>query len=862
MIVESKVNKTRILQINLIVALVGGIGVLIMLTRSSSEKESAVIFGYSPYRAALLAGVVALLAILGFVLRRSMRQDFWRSPLGGSVDVLLYRSGGAVSAILVGVSYVILFSSQSILGDLAPFAERLYPIALWLGLLALQISVQILFVERLAPSTLTMMRVLAPGTIVALILTMSIVLFIVITKIGLTPDADYWQGPGIPILFYQVMLACAAGMALSALENTINQRFAFAPKHADWFLCILLWVGAFLSWSTFPVSPSYGSLAPRPPNFQSYPFADALLFDINAQNYWIGISIPNDFWEKPFYSFFLALLHGIAGQNYDLLILLQVAVFALNPALLFLIVRLVVNRPAGLIAGVLLIFRELNGLSLSNVVLVSHTKLLMSDIFAMELILLLTLLLIYWIRETDQHRILPLIIGGVFGFLVLTRGHALLLIPFIALAVWLNKRSKDWARKLFEPALLFVLGLFLVLGVWVWRNYEIMGKFALQNPVSTYTTQIARLYSLNPFENPKRLPNETDEAYYDRIQSQPLDFLLEHPRVVAGFVSAHYFHNAIYSYLYLPQSLYLETPTEFVRRAPYWSDWLGELSSEARWFLLLNLLLLSGGIAVTWNKSRGLLALPLLLGIGYNLSVSIGRLSGWRLIQPVDWVTLIFYSAGLMQLAEILRARSLAPAGSSDVDHRPESSAGNRTGRLQWGGVLTVSLVLIGISLGLTKGQLLTRTRYLETTTDALLLEYRESAGSVNSILSISEVEAFTLQKGAIALHGRGLYPSYLPKDEGESNHFFLAFAPRPFKRLVFQLIGPTEIGVVLPLAEKPEYFPSGADVTVFGCYKDNPFSGLPGYVDALIVVVQSEPPLIYTRTPAQPLVCPFPEIN
>ncbi|MCI0553591.1 MAG: hypothetical protein L0287_21805, partial [Anaerolineae bacterium] len=87
-----------------------------------------------------------------------------------------------------------------------------------------------------------------------------------------------------------------------------------------------------------------------------------------------------------------------------------------------------------------------------------------------------------------------------------------------------------------------------------------------------------------------------------------------------------------------------------------------------------------------------------------------------------------------------------------------------------------------------------------------------------------------------------------------------LAFAPRPNTRLVFQLIGPTEIGVVLPLTKRVEYFPSGADVTVIGCFAGNQISSWPGYVDALMVIVESDPPVTYMREPMPELACPLPE--
>ncbi|MCC6298094.1 MAG: glycosyltransferase family 39 protein [Anaerolineales bacterium] len=860
-------QKVIILRLSLSFTFIEGLFVLWNYLAAPSEAETVVFLQYSTLRLALLLVVfLSVLAILP-LLGATFKSNWNDGKLGKFVDSLWDRQ--IIFWILLalgGLTYFLLFASPQILGPFASYRERLHSILVWFALIVIQFTVSSFFIKGRDARLFQRYRSSLVPSGVALLLLVLFLAFVALTKLGLTPDADYWQGPGVPLLFYQVIIAWLIGMSLFSVKNILDFQLPFklkpfAEKYRESIICLILWTLAFTAWASYPVKPSYGSLSPTPPNFQSYPFGDALLFDINAQAYWIGIPIPNDFWEKPFYSFFLAVLHGIAGQDYELLVRLQVAVFALNPVLLYLIVRLLVNRPAGLIAGTLLIFREINALALSNVVLVSHSKLLMSDIFAMGLVLLLTLCLLFWARKPGQHRSMPLVIGGVFGALVLTRGHALLLLPFIGAAIWLLNTQKDRLRSLLEPALLSGLGLFLVLGGWVWRSYEMTGKISFQNPISTYTTQIARLYSLNPTENPARLPGEDDEAYYNRIKSQPLEFLLAHPLEVARFVSAHSFHNLIFSYLYLPQSAQIETPVEFVKESPFWSAWEGALPNESKGFLALNLVLLSVGIAVAWKSSRRLSLIPLFLFVGYNLSVSIGRLSGWRLIQPVDWVTLVFYSAGLVQFGKIIRSVYTEKERSPKNDNPDAATEKSPVGALNWGWIIVISLLFAAISWGVTQGHVLSKPRYPELTTEVLILEYEKLSTALNLEISADDLQEFAHSDDFVAYYGRGLYPSYLPVEQGELNYFFLEFAPRPYKRLVFHLIGPSEIGVVLPMKNRPEYFPSAADVMAFGCFTQNQFiSDLPGYVDALLVVVKLDPPIIYTRDPMPELTCPLDE--
>jgi hypothetical protein len=171
-----------------------------------------------------------------------------------------------------------------------------------------------------------------------------------------------------------------------------------------------------------------------------------MIYDANAQAFFIGNPIPSDFTQKPFYSFFLVLLHALAGQNYGHIIQLQVAFYAFIPIIGYLLVKEISTRPAGWIAAILVILRERNSLSLANVIQVSHSKLLMGDVFAMGLMMLLVLFTIQWLRNSDQHRLLPMIIGGVLGIFVLSRLNSIVLFPFILFS-WLICRKSEQQQE-------------------------------------------------------------------------------------------------------------------------------------------------------------------------------------------------------------------------------------------------------------------------------------------------------------------------------------------------------------------------------------------------------------------------------
>ena len=295
----------------------------------------------------------------------------------------------------------------------------------------------------------------------------------------------------------------------------------------------------------------------------------------------------------------------------------------------------------------LVILRERNGIALSNVIEVSHAKLLMSDVFTMGLMALMLWLLIRWIRKPDLHRSAPFVVGGLVALLTLTRGHPIVLFPVIGcILLFLAPRPALRWRSI----LLLTAGLVLPLVPWFWRNYQAMGKVAFQNPVSPYSANVAGLYSMTPLLASPRTFNETDSAYYERLQKQIVQFVVEHPAELVRFISAHYAHNAVFSYVYLPHSFAIETVRTYVKTEPFWHQWQGSFSNQGRVLLALNIVVLSLGLGRAWRDVKWYAFIPILVGIGYNLSIAVGRLSGWRFILPADWTTMIHYARHLIQL--------------------------------------------------------------------------------------------------------------------------------------------------------------------------------------------------------------------
>ncbi|HET9913691.1 MAG TPA: hypothetical protein VFQ13_17495 [Anaerolineales bacterium] len=753
------------------------------------------------------------------------------------------------------IAYGLLFLSDHQLGSLASYRGRLLPIFLWLAVLAVQFLLSAIYIQGINPEVSRDHRSMLRASLVIFILFGLLTLGIRLTRIGLTPDEVYWQGPGTPILLQQVFLAILAGAFFDLLIERTN--FGRSARF-DAIVSVVLWGLTCIIWLNQSADLTWFSMKPTAPNYQSYPFSDALVYDHAAREYLIGKPISSDFWVKPLYAFFLTGLHVFAGENYTLLTSLQVIFLAVIPVFAYLLIVRLGSRTAGLIMALLLMLREHNALMLSNVIQVSHVKLLLSDVFAMGLMVLLLWAFFHWGEKPGERRVMPLVLGGILSLLVLTRGHPIFLLPFLLCAVYLG--PVPHFRLRWEAVVLTFLGFLIALLPWLWRNYELTGKLAFQFTDSPYSAQISNLYSstprpLDPEDLPPRYSGESDSAYYDRLQKQAIRFTLDHPDQVAEFISAHYFHNLIFSYIYLPHSFRIEGIKDYVKTEPFWNFWQGNLSTEGQVLFFINLSMVALGFGYLWKQHKHLTLVPLFFGVGYNLSVSIGRLSGWRLILPADWITLIYYAAGLTQFYHLLQAFVNREVSPTPQEHRT-SDIIHPLKRLP---LIGFTLFFLTLSMALTKGHILFSQRYPDKSVSQLKEDYNKAANIIPSLIPSSLLDDFLKTDGAVIVYGQAQNPSFLVSDQEELKgvwsvfYFWPHYRPQPFSRVIFNLSGPKSAGVVLPMESPPSSFPDGADVIVIGCWAES------GEINALAVLIQGEMPTHYLSEPFPAPTCSVP---
>ncbi len=829
----------KVLRFNLGCTFVEGLLVVSKYIQTPSESDAAVLLGFSFLRLSILLALALVLVLTVYLFISSKRPAWWEVMPGKFVVQVFERPEMFwLLTPVLALLYFLVFSTDAYLGFMAGYRGRLLPILIWFVFVASQWLLSWLYMQTLDFHFLENFRLVLIPAGIAFLLIFVVIGFISASHIGLTADAVYWQKAGVPILFAQLVLMIAMAGMLHLFFTKFN-----IPDHKkiDLLIFIVLWVVAFTIWMGQPARPSYNSLKPAPPNFQSYPFGDAMRYDLVAQEFLIGKPIPADFLAKPLYSFFLSVLHLIAGQNFDGIIMLQVAVLAFIPSLMYLLTRNLGGRLSGIIAAFLIIVRELNAIQLSNVIQVSHVKLLLSDALAMGNMMLLIWLMVQWLEKPSSRRALPIAVGGAMGLLIILRGHPVLIAPVLFLIVFIYLRKNGFLLR--DGLWKITVGLLLVMLPWFWHTYDLTGRWAFQDDTSSLR--------LDAFAQSYAASTDTGSASYGQFEAQVFQHVLTHPVEVARFVSAHYFHNIVFSYVFLPQSLQIESLRSYVNRLPFWGTWHGELDIESRFLMLIHSSVLALGFGAAWKKTKGLTFIPVILGAAYNLSVAVTRRSGWRFIQPADWVTLVFYAIGIIQFILMLSSlvkRSVDIQADQRVD--VDGSAISVPSRQSYA---SVSLPFFFIAIALVMGHKAFPTSYLAKNSNEVIRMYLDASQQSSGLDSV-KIGQFMQHEGATIIYGKVLYPVYFKSKDGALNHLFPNFAPKPYGRIVFYVIGSEPAGVILPIDSRPSILPDGADVIVLGCKTKD------GNIDALAVVLSGEVPATYQRDPMPELTCPLPE--
>ena len=825
---------------------VSSAAVLWSLLSSPSEAERAILLGLSLPRLLIALGLFITLILFVSVAMKAFTDQVWAEQF---IDKWFVGKGysrvvGWLSGISFGLGWIGWFLPEYRMGQFVNYWIRVQPLMIFV-LFASLATLMVFFRVHLKNWNPAIFRLGLPLFTICL-LGLGILFY---SGFGVVSADDFWNVTGVPILSGQLILVITAGILFSYFGSQ------WKSHRADFLICIFIYIITASLWAGAPLRESFLMRGPYPPNFDFYPFADAAAFDAASQFALIGQNffiLNSLFFERPLYLGFLAYLHSWLGQDYQLLMAVQAAVFAILPVFIYLIGRSFDIRSVGFTASLVAMLRGLNSIAGSNLMDTAGPKTMLTDFPTAIGIAMITWLICEWLQAPDSRKHYVVWIGGAVGFTLMLRTNALILLVFIPLFAlfWFSAKWKQWLFSSF----LILLGLVSITLPWEIRNFLLGGT--MYEPIVTKFQNVIKTRYQFPMEPDSSIPQNLWPGWITLKDTQAVIAVPQDKPAgtdhlpcdsVICFSTNHFLHNIVTSILVFPTSPMLDDLRHLIReRNPYWqTDWDGSLTATAAFFLSLNLFFITLGISLAWREKHLLGLAPLAIFAAYNLSNGLARTSGGRYLVPTDWILIFYYLLGLFHVIGWV-ANSLGKTWNV-FDTRAEPKIPNS--KLSLSKVLGAFVVLFLFGSLIPLSEHLSLPRYqnidpVETLADKHLLI--EQAG-----LHLDELDTFLQYPDAKILVGRVLYPRYYKANQGEFVNAFYPYQNLGFPRTAFKLVGPVgESSIVLP-GNVPASLAQASDVLVLGCKMQN-------YVDALIVIALGENGTAYARQPEAPLECPL----
>ena len=819
---------------------------------SRSEPGSAVFLGLSIPR--LFFSFVLLITFIFFasITIRALKDQGWAERTleewfgGGRFSQVTAWFGG----ISLGLGWIGCFLPSYRVGTFANYWISLRPIMIFVLFVGLA-TLAVIAIKRirLGIHDLKISKTHYPMLLLFLasLLMLGLMFY---SGFGIRMFDDFWYGAGVPILVPQLILVIFFGILFLHFEKR------FKREQLDIIIILLVYIATAILWAHEPLQGSFLFLGPQPPNHVLYPFADAAIFDSASQFALIGQGILNgQSYERSLYSSFLVYLHMMAGQDYETLMAIQAGIFAVFPALLYLIGRSLNIRVVGFAAAIFAMFRGINAIAASNMIDLASPKMILTDFPAAIGLAVIILLTYEWLKSPAQKSYYPLWIGGAIGFAFILKTNILVLLVFIPLYAFFRlwPDQKRWLLSSF----LIIIGMITITLPWELRNQS-RGGVLYGSYLAKFQFVIQQRY-LSPPEPDSSLPQPNKQGL-SFLSFKSTNTILEMSRnsttvtrdtrlctAVFCFAPNHFLHNIVTSVLVLPTSPQMDDLKHTVKKAyPYWRpDWDGHFSAPALFFFVLNIFFILLGVSIAWNKLHVPGLTPLAVFIFYNISSGLARTSGGRYIVPIDWIISTYFLLGVFQVI-VWFANAIGinwELFPSSVKH--DSSQSRPSHNLS--NAILILAALLGLGSLIPLSESFQQPRYQHIDVKQVLMEHKQTVNGAG--ISMSDIDLFLKNKNAELLIGRILYPRYYPIDRGEI--FLYPYVTMGFPRTAFTLIGPHgDQGVVLP-GDAPKYFPHAADALVLGCKEEK-------YLDALAVIILDDSGAIYTRSPTSDLQCPL----
>lgn len=806
--------------------IIQGIAAAAWLLLIPKEAGNAEFLGYSFRRLALLVPILGLAGVAGIGQIALRKRTAWMECIADEKCRTKFARPAVVLGFLMAFlswSFAFFFHFMRFFEDIGAYI-RLLPIVVYVFLVGLEI---ILFVilswlgGRENKNRLILKALSGKAVWIALAVLFAGWVLVEITGLGKKPEFVSISSLGVPLLegqiWYMVGLVVLILCLLNAWSRLPGKDGSKRKLDPDLLVCVALWALALLLWMSLPL-PRHNYFAPRalPPNYSIYPFSDAEQYDMNSLWVWKG-SIKDTVISKPLYVVFLSILHALVGLDYGKVILLQTLVLALLPAIIYLVGKEMHSRLGGLVLALFVILREMNSIQAVNIANVSNSKLLLSDTPATLLVALLVLVMIRWFKSPEKKvGGYPFLVGGLVACLNLTRIQTLLIEPFILLL--LVFRYKKQFKKMLKAFLFMLVALALVLSPVLIRNHSITGVYWLDNPA---TSSALYRFFIDASDYEVDIPEaETEEDMLNRNITVISQVISQNLGNVLLSMGDNFLHNVISTLLIFP--IRLGNQIEFLSflriDEPFWSDVYSRSNLLNALVGLLNLLIIANGVGSVVKKYVPSIWLVLAFYGIYNLSSTLVRLSGWRFIQPVDWLSIAFFTFGLLDLLRWGMSRLIGPNGFAGSDPSMEFQTEITPRLVSWKPLAAFGALFLLTGAFIPLREILFPVSYPYA-------DKEEVCTIIDNAMVGSEWEdqrealgQLCRQDNVLAFEGIGIFPRYFKADEGfYKRNYDPFYGEQPYGRLVFRTIGEPNSKVYIKTDDESIHFPDGAEVYVIG---------------------------------------------
>jgi hypothetical protein len=810
--------------------------------------ERAIFLGYSLRRLALLIPVIGLAFgafLFSFMLKRNLKVSNWMTnseklaALSRGIILTGALLSGAMLALFVFYHYLLWFP------DVGAF-YRLMPLMVLFFLTGIEMILFVplaLFRKKKAdkPRINSVWRSSVLWIVLALLLLVSTL--IEFSNIGKQPVRVSIITLGVPLLEGQVwftagslVIILLSAMAWSFIPRSSQQK---PQKNFDLVVFILIWLSAFAFWMYFPL-PEHNYFAPavRPPTFAKYPFSDAEQYDFNSLYVLFG-ALDNFVVSKSLYVSFLAIIHFLVGFDYGAVILLQTAVMALLPAVGYLIGKELHSRLSGGGLALLLILREANAILASTMANVSNSKLLMSDVPATLIIAVMILVIIRWCKAGKNrvtHHVF--LLGGLTAMLNLIRIQTMVFVPFILVLIIIRYFTK-WKQILLAMGI-FLLTVSLMLAPILVRNQSITGVYWLDNVSSS--GGLHRFFTKGSNVEIEIPDVEDNSELVSRNFSVILSIILQDFGTIFYFMLENFSRNLISTFLIFPIRVGNGIPFEDMLRMV--SPFFTEVYSVPGWanatIIFANIVIIAIGLSSLLRRKPLATTMVVLVYLAYNASSSVVRLSGWRFIQTVDWIVMVFFVVGLIEIIDAL----IRAFWRRDYSYRMEieEKQVQHTPKLVFKLLSAATFFLLCAFIPL-RERLLPPT-YPPYDPQAICTEIRDIVEADQTTqIPAQDVYDFCLADSTRVLKGYGFYPRFFKAYDGYYSRAYDPFFGRQdYARLVFRLVGGRNGKIYIKTDKSDMQFQDGN--LVYALVYDR------SKADAQLVIVAGEDPLVIFSDP------------